>query len=550
MTRITRTGNAALAAISPDGRFVIGVLDNGRQSLWLRNIPTGSDTQVIPPSDSHYLDLSFSPDGDEIYFRKALDAPANASELYRVPILGGAQQKVIYDIDSNIAFAPDGHRIAFIRGVASAEPGVVGKFLVLTSTLDGKDERVVQSVISIGVPPDSLAWDSWSNRIAYSTKHPDNAMSAISLVDVNSGQAQRYATFEDKVTGRLAWSRNGKGIFIQYAQRGANVDNGQIGFLTRDKELQPITRDANSYSSLSTSADDGSLVAVQEKWTDSFYLAHTSSQTWKSTQVLSNVNQFERFNWTTDGNVIISDGARLMRIGLDGRNESQLLADANAKIGALAVCGLKYVVFSWKYQGGTSFANIWRVNGDGSGAVKLTSGRNDIVPVCSPDQKWVYYIAEESIFRVPLDGSGKPEEVVEAAPPKGSSYIILITPMSMSADGKTLAFAWINQKPPGEIKIALMNLKSPASPRLLNVNPYWSGAVRLNPDGESIAYKVRKLGVENIWLQPTDGSPGRQITSFSSDDIREFHWSPDGKTLGILREKSESDVVLLQETRQ
>jgi Tol biopolymer transport system component len=97
---------------------------------------------------------------------------------------------------------------------------------------------------------------------------------------------------------------------------------------------------------------------------------------------------------------------------------------------------------------------------------------------------------------------------------------------------------------------SLGDLKSPASPQLLNVNPYWSGAVRLNPDGKSIAYKVRKLGVENIWLQPIDGSPGRQITSFSSDGIREFNWSPDGKTLGILREKSESDVVLLQETKE
>jgi Tol biopolymer transport system component len=201
-------------------------------------------------------------------------------------------------------------------------------------------------------------------------------------------------------------------------------------------------------------------------------------------------------------------------------------------------------------SGGTSFANIWRVNADGSGAVKLTNGHNDIVPVCSPDQKWVYYIAEESIFRVPLDGSGQPEEVLEAAPPKGSPYVILINPISISGDGKTLAFTWVNEKPPGERRIALLNLKLSTSPQLLNVNPHFHRAVRLTPDGKSVAYAVSENGVDNIWLQPLDGSTGQQITNFSSDSIREFHWSPDGKNLGILREKSESDVVLLQETKE
>src|SRR5581483_1677713 len=55
VTQITNTGKANEAAISPDGKYVLNVQDDGgMQSLWLRNIPTGSDTQVIPPGPEPY----------------------------------------------------------------------------------------------------------------------------------------------------------------------------------------------------------------------------------------------------------------------------------------------------------------------------------------------------------------------------------------------------------------------------------------------------------------------------------------------------------------
>jgi hypothetical protein len=55
--------------------------------------------------------------------------------------------------------------------------------------------------------------------------------------------------------------------------------------------------------------------------------------------------------------------------------------------------------------------------------------------------------------------------------------------------------------------------------------------------------------VDNIWVQPLAGSPGRRITSFDREQILSFHWSPDGRNLGILRGHTDSDVVLLQEPK-
>ena len=56
VNKITETGKATLVAISPDGKYIFNVVeDNGQQSLWLRNVPTNSNAQVMPPEPLQYL---------------------------------------------------------------------------------------------------------------------------------------------------------------------------------------------------------------------------------------------------------------------------------------------------------------------------------------------------------------------------------------------------------------------------------------------------------------------------------------------------------------
>jgi Tol biopolymer transport system component len=74
---------------------------------------------------------------------------------------------------------------------------------------------------------------------------------------------------------------------------------------------------------------------------------------------------------------------------------------------------------------------------------------------------------------------------------------------------------------------------------------------QFTPDGRGIAYPIRETGrdgADNIWLQPLDGSRMRRITNFPSEGTRVFYWSPDGKTLGVLRTRTDSDIVLLRES--
>ena len=68
------------------------------------------------------------------------------------------------------------------------------------------------------------------------------------------------------------------------------------------------------------------------------------------------------------------------------------------------------------------------------------------------------------------------------------------------------------------------------------------------PDSKAVAYPIRESGVDNLWAQPLDGASGRRITSFNAEQISTFAWSPDGKSLAILRGHTDSDVVLIRDT--
>jgi Tol biopolymer transport system component len=82
---------------------------------------------------------------------------------------------------------------------------------------------------------------------------------------------------------------------------------------------------------------------------------------------------------------------------------------------------------------------------------------------------------------------------------------------------------------------------------LLDPDPRVAWNPQFTPDGRALVYSIRQNGVDNLWLQPVDGSQGRQITAFETDLIRASRFSPDGKSLGIFREHDESDVVLLHD---
>ena len=547
VTQVTNTGKATLAAISPDGRYVLSVMnDNGIESLWLRNVPTGSDTQIIPPSASHYGSVAFSPDGNYFYFCKAADQTNLSYDLYRSPVLGGTPQVVVRDTDTNITLSPDGQHIAYVR----ADDPEVGKYRIHTASLDGNDEMASQARSNLEYT-DSFAWSPKGDEIFYSLGD------AIDVLDVGTGKSRHFASFKDKFTGEIRWSTDGRALFASYRERSANGSWGQIGFIpTTGGDIEPITRDANTYWGLSLSADGKTLTTIQFRSNATIsLLSKVGHQFGEPRQLLSQANEFHWVSsstWSADGNLLVSDIVHLLKLGADGKSRTQLLADSSAVIWMLSSCGTNYLVLSWDGHGGTNAQNIWRTDADGSSLRRLTDGKIDRFPVCSPDQKWVYYVdcSENHVSRVPLDGSGKSEAILNMPPDYDFVFAMPVGGLSVSPDGKTVAVAVMDMRQrQGGTKIALFEPGSSSPPRILDASRYSSSSLQFTSDGKAVVYVIREKGVDNVWVQPLDGSAGHPITEFKSEEIWSFSLSPDGKSLAVLRGHYDSDVVLLEESK-
>jgi eukaryotic-like serine/threonine-protein kinase len=555
ITQVTTSGKAALTAISPDARYILTVMnEKGLQSLWLRNLPTSSDTQVMAPSPASYKSLAFSPDGNYLYFIRAVDATNTNFDLYRAPVLGGTAQTVARGIDSDITFSPDGKRIAFARANAPE----AGKYALMTVNLDGAEEKIALAAAPASDVPTSVAWSPDGAEIAFRLLRPGKALGGIGLLNLGSSKTDSFVTFDDRVTRDFKWLPDRAGLLALYSQKGPDYfQRAQIGFVPEGKgEFHPITRDTNGYATLTLSSDGKTLATVQTKTSRNLYLQRLSNgQAGELSSVLPQGQAVNWFDWTQDGNVVFTDFTRILRSGIGQAEPTRLVGDPNAAIVEVAGCGSHSLAFSWAFHEGTNSTNIWRSNGDGSSPTKLTDGKNDRGPVCSADDKWVYYwnLELQQLWRVALNGSGKPELVPRSLVPR---TVPAGTGLSLSPDGKFLAYMVATvttaEDPYPQYKVAFLNLLSAdAAPQLIDADERISTiGLSFTPDGKAVVYPIGESGVDNLWVQPIDGAQGKQLTSFTAEQIFAFHWSPDGKSLGLLRGHTDSDVVLIKESVQ
>jgi serine/threonine protein kinase len=548
ISQITNNGKSTLTAISPDGKYLLTeVIDAGKSSLWLRNVPTSSDTQVLPPSETAYRDLSFSPDGNYIYFRKSESAINTTFDLFRAPVLGGAPQEIVRDIDSTVAFSPDGRRMAFAR----YNDPEVGKFQLLVSNADGTGEKIFAQGPALE-GSQALAWMPGSNQVAGVVLQLGNELITIRLYDIDSGVIKRIAGFNDKVIPNLQWLANGKGLLCLYQGRATNFSRLQIGLISYPGgNFQPVTKDTNNYATLTLSSDDKTLATVQQRQLRNFYLlpaAGTGSSLPAPT--LTQERSVDDFAWAVSGGFDLHEDLNLVHVSADDSSKTVLLSDLGL-FGLNSCPDGKTIVFSWIGQGGGHEIQIWRTDANGGNLKKLSFGKTDLNPVCSSDSKLVYYAERNAkLMSVPLDASRKPEVVPGSVVP---NTIHAHPVVGLSPDGKLLAFVTTASgtiQGPSAERIVLLPLDEGDQPRtkILQPNPQIADGPRFTPDGKSLLYSIRANGVDNLWRQPLDGSPGHQITNFPTERINTFHFSPDGKTIAMLREHIESDVVLLRDS--
>jgi eukaryotic-like serine/threonine-protein kinase len=536
IANLTKNGHVFLAAISPDGKYLLQVhSENGLQSLWLRHIATGSNTQVVAPAATRYQALTFSRDGSYLYFLRRDDEEHVIGILYAAPVLGGTPRAVARDVDSPITFSPDGQRFAFLR-----EKHDSPYFDLISMKSDGSDERQIlkdQNLLTDSLTP---AWSPDGKTILVPIVQPTKeALGGFMRVDAATGKVANFAIAASRIFYEPVWMPDGAGFIVPSMDLSSGSVDAQLGYMTfPGGEYRLLTRDTNDYRNPSLAADGKTLVASQGKTIFDLGIAPVASPMQLKTVPLNSHENLWRWNWGANGVLVVPQAGQIKFVAPNGE-ETVLLNDSEHISDQTVACGDgRHIVFRRVDRVGSAVINLWRMDANGSNVMQLTSGQNDREPVCTRDGRWLYYTDQtdrQTVKRVSIDG--------------GAAEVVVNEPVSqfdVSPDGK-----WIASMELREADHKLMVRMDPTSggkPSYLEADPRMNSAPLFAHDGKSIVYRVREKGVDNLWSEALDGSQRKPLTSFDRDLIFRYAFSQDGKQIAIERGSIEADAFILRDT--
>jgi serine/threonine protein kinase len=529
---LTNNGHVSLSTLSPDGKYLLHVRDEGGlQSLWLRHIPTGSNTQIVPPAATRYSGLTFSPDANYIYCVRRDESEHTIAALYSAPMLGGTPRLLVRDVDSPITFSPDGKRFAYLR-----EHHDTPNFDLFLMNSDGTPDRALLTNTMLPTDSDVPVWLPTGKTIVIPiVQTTQDSLGGLMAVDVATAKREEVALSPQRIYYEPTWMPGTDGLLVSTVSVERGLQQRQLGFVSYPKgEFRPLTTDTNDYYHPSVSADGKVIAAEEIHFIFQLSVAPAANPDDLQAVPLMSHQPIYRWNWMPDGKLILPQGD-VIRLVSPAGGESVLLSNDKWIPAEAVSCG-KYVVFRAIPRTGGASVNLWRM--DTAGVTQLTFGRNEQSLQCSPDGKWVYYLAlqeNQGLKRVPVEG-GSPETVIEDP---SSGY-------SLSPDGKLVSTLDIREL---DHKLVL-NIFSIADKKTTyhNIDPRASDPVRFAPQGNAVVYKVREKGVDNLWLQPLDGSAFRPLTHFTAERISMYEFSTDGSRIAIERGHNESDAVLLRDT--
>ena len=537
LTRLTNSGNAIDAAISPDGKYIVYALsDRSRQSLYIRQVSTANDKLIVPPAPVGFFGMTFSPDGTELYY--AVKANLDAGTLYRIPVLGGIPVKVLEKIDGPISFSPDGKQFVLVRG---NYPNSGESALVIANT-DGSDERnLAVKKLPQAFSPIFFTGPSWSpdGKIVAATVEMIGGRSKVVGFSTDNGSERDLSPESWPFSARVQWLPDMSGLLVVAGDTPGSSMLWHINY--PDGRIRRVTNDLNAYRAIGLTQDGKMFTTVQAQGLVNLWLVPEGDAAKAIRLPTGNVS------WAPDGRIayVSNEGGRadIWVADREGNNRKQLTANNAMNFSPVVSADGRYIVFvSWQ----NDKKNIWRMNLDGSNPMRLTSGLFESFPALSPDGRWIVYTslegAKPTVWKVSIDG-GTPVQVTEH----------IATAASISPDGRWIAYTYPESPdpfaPPNHLAVIPFDGGAPMKTFEVRASGTVLTVAQWSADGKSILYTVNANNVSNIWSQPVDGGPPRQITDFKDMLITGFAWSRDGKQLACTRGTLVRDAVLVTDLK-
>jgi serine/threonine protein kinase/Tol biopolymer transport system component len=539
VTRFTATGKAVHAAISPDGRYAAYVADEaGQQSVWIGQVATSSQVQIIAPALVQYRGLSFTRDGEFLYF-VALDQSNSKGALYQLPVLGGVPRKILVNIQSPITLAPDGKQLAFVRDSSTKENALV------VANIDGSQQRELAKHSS----PDFFstmapAWSPDGSLIACvyqntSGGYYENVV-GIGVADGTETPINAHRWWQ---VGQITWLKDGKSLIVLATEEAGSLP--QLWHLPYGGgAAKRITNDLNGYVDVSLTDDSKTLVSVRSDRLVNIWLVPATDLI-SARQITSGTERddgIRGLSWTPEGKIVYRSVAggkpNVWIMAADGSGQRQLSINTSQNFDPVVSPDGHHIAWASQRTGNT---NLWRVDLGGENSKQLTNGVGEYLPDYSPDGKWILYTAYDpassfwSVWKISAEG-GTPVRMTdkESALP------------SISPDGKWFACNYQNEAGAG-YQIAIIPFEGGQPVKMFDIPGSFGRTIHWTTDGRGLTYVDTKGGVSNIWVQSLAGGAPKQLTDFKDQRIFGFAWSRDGKQLALSRGVVNSDVVLIKD---
>lgn len=529
--RLTASGHIwHAAALSPDGKlFAYALKGSDKESLWVGHVDGGNDLQILPAAATVYTSLTFTPDGSTLYYTTTPDLETGS--LYRVPVFGGAPEKINDWGLGSISFAPDGKNYAFIRADQTT-----GRRSLIVANIDNSEPRELATG-DLKLEVNTAAWSPDGQAIAFGAAEPGKR-DEIYVIDMSGGRFEPITTQGWSQISGITWLPSGDAL-VAVAQ-AIDSSRSQIWNVSpKSRTVARVLTDLNSYThSVNVSADGRELLAVQTQVDSNIWVAQPDKVENAKQLTFGSIGRSEGMsglNWTPDGRILytaVSENNRTIWImDADGGNQKQLVPSGGNNMYPVESADGRYIVFQSNRSGNSA---IWRVNSDGSNLVKLT--RDDVAgePAISPNGEWVYYVGASQyigpVYRMSIDGG----EPVRLFAPLGNWP-------NVSPDGRWITCGYeIN----GNGKLAIVPAEGGEPVKLFEVPPegIFRHGIQWSTDGKAIIYSDRGMG---LWKQSLDKPAPEKVDGLAAERYYGFSWSPDGKYVAFTRGLEQGDLVLL-----